>query len=387
MELIKLDKQGGSRPVRIKDIGREITEWDEHAYRRVISTELTPDQVEKIVTPARVYPKQKNVLAVHWHPEFIPMELIVKRIRATFPNMKQSLIIPTQHNRIMSYNGYSGVEVDCYSHGFNRKVQLLLHFSQKNLDRADVLAAMLDHTFKYRAGQLHEYIDTIINPAFEDRMQEAAGETGADQDLVEFVRIHARKLKGLIEKFYDITPEESVKNKVVRDYFDTLGEIYDRRIIDRVQVFLKAVKRIVKSHFSLRYFYRASEVIEEARGLGAGIVVPHPEQFWPILLADYDVDGYEVWNPQSREYTEFLINVVDRKNKTRCRAERPLIIFMGDDTHMGEKIKPEQYQDREKVGREIGVQPAWDDLVIRKSLITANVSRLKVIEEYKNRLA
>ncbi len=50
------------------------------------------------------------------------------------------------------------------------------------------------------------------------------------------------------------------------------------------------------------------------------MVIPHPEQFWPILLADYDVDGYEVWNPQSREYTDFLIRALDNQNKRRLPA-------------------------------------------------------------------
>jgi hypothetical protein len=77
------------------------------------------------------------------------------------------------------------------------------------------------------------------------------------------------------------------------------------------------VKALVKVEFSLKYFYRTSEVIEEARALGAGIVIPHPEQFWPILLKEYDVDGIEVWNPQSRRYTEFLISVLNRRNQKR----------------------------------------------------------------------
>jgi hypothetical protein len=120
---------------------------------------------------------------------------------------------------------------------------------------------------------------------------------------------------------------------------------------------------------------------------GAGIVVPHPEQFWPILLAEYDVDGYEVWNPQSQRYTDFLISVVNRKNRERTVTQRSLLIFMGDDTHMGEKIKEPKFQDKEKAGREIGYQPVWDDLNIRKRLIKAQVNISSVIDEYRLRLA
>jgi hypothetical protein len=60
---------------------------------------------------------------------------------------------------------------------------------------------------------------------------------------------------------------------------------------------------------------------------------------------------------------------------------------MGDDTHMGEKRKDPQLQDPEKAKREIGLQPAWDDLKIRKQLVFANTSRKKVIREYINRLS
>jgi len=59
---------------------------------------------------------------------------------------------------------------------------------------------------------------------------------------------------------------------------------------------------------------------------------------------------------------------------------------MGDDCHMGEKVKDPRFQDREKAAREIGVQPAWDDLAIRKSLILAGVDRRKAITEYKSKL-
>jgi len=44
-------------------------------------------------------------------------------------------------------------------------------------------------------------------------------------------------------------------------------------------------------------------------------------------------------------------------------------------------------QDPKKARREIGLQPAWDDLTIRKQLIFANTDRKKVIRDYKDRLA
>jgi hypothetical protein len=327
------------------------------------------------------------VLAVHWHPENIPLDLVHQRIQNMFPNREMELIIPTQHNELFTYDGYTGVEVDCYSPEFNRKVQLLVHFETSKLESADVFKAMLVHTFRYRSRQLFDFIDTIVEPEYDDRVQKAASSTGADQKLIQFVRVHVKKLQKLYEANEKHTPREAVKNKLIRHYFDTLRGHYDDLLINHAQLFLKAIKKIVKANFNLDFFYETREVIEEIRSLGGGIVIPHPEQFWPILLAEYDVDGYEVWNPQSREYTEFLIRVVHHQNKTRQHREKPILLFMGDDCHLGEKIRDPMYQDPEKAGRQVGVQSAWDDLAIRKSLIVANADRHNLIEEYKARLS
>ncbi|MBF0275374.1 MAG: hypothetical protein HQK84_09110, partial [Nitrospinae bacterium] len=170
------------------------------------------------------------------------------------------------------------------------------------------------------------------------------------------------------------------------NFFENLKDDYDELLLNRALNFIKEMKRIVKENFALDYFYKTEEIIEEVRGLGGGIVVPHPEQFWPILLAEYDVDGYEVWNPQSREFTEFLINVVNKQNKQKRFNKKDLLIFMGDDCHMGEKVKDSNKRKPEKYKREIGVQEAWDDLTIRKSLIFANTDRSSVIDEYTARL-
>jgi len=98
------------------------------------------------------------------------------------------------------------------------------------------------------------------------------------------------------------------------------------------------------------------------------------------------VDGIEVWNPQSQQYTEFLINVVNRRNRMGWHGERPILIFMGDDCHMSERTRDPAEQDPDKAAREIGLQPAWHDFAIRKSLIINGVSRRKIIAEYRARL-
>lgn len=379
-------KNDKSKAVDTTDLTEEITEWDQQAYLNTISTELTEEQKLRIINPEKISHRQESVLAVHWHPEFVPMDLIEKRIDVSFPGKKNELIIPTQHNVLISYGRYTGVEVDCYSSEFKRKIQLLLHFEESRLSKADKLKEMLAHTHKYRSSQLFEILHTITDKKMEHRLQLAVDSTGADEETVRFIQINAYKLEKLIIKNEAITPEDSIKNALLANYIDMYREHYDRRFINCARNFVKAVKKIVKANFTLEYFYQTGEIIEEARYIGGGIVVPHPEQFWPVLLAEYDVDGYEVWNPQSKEYTEFLINVVKNGNKNRKQGDRRLLIFMGDDTHMGEKVKEPKHQNPTKANREIGVQDAWDDPVISKNLIIANAGRLKVIEEYKNRI-
>ncbi len=386
MEVVRLDAANVCSPVNLSKVPREITDEDQAHYATIISTQLSPAVVQRLKTPAKTYPRQTEVMALHWHPEFVPLNIVEDRIAATFPNQEMSLIIPTQHNEILTVGDYSGVEVDCYASGFKRKVQLLLHFAADNVKGADKLVSMLNHTRTYRSSQLFDLMDSLIEDTYASRREEAAGKTGADEDTVEFCRIYTRKLKTLLENNWQSTPRDMIKNKLVRNFLDMKREHYGERFISRVQTYVKEVKKLVKADFPLRYFYRATEIIEETRALGGCVVIPHPEQFWPVLLADYDVDGYEVWNPQSQEYTEFLIQVVNRQNESRGRTERPLLVFMGDDCHMGEKVKDLEQQDIAKAAREIGVQPAWEDMAIRKQLVVAGMCRSRVIEEYTGRL-
>lgn len=365
----------------------EVTPDDERIYRKIISTELDEQQTRAILDPPESHPKQRHVLAIHWHPEFIPIELVRQRLDTMFPNRVDELVIPTQHNELLTYGDYAGVEVDAYSVSFKRKVQLLFHFNAERLKgRGEVFKQMLEHTRRYRATQLFDLVDSLLNPEKQDRVDRAAAATGADDGLISFTRIHARRFKQLLDEFEPITPKQMVKNKLLREYFDELRDVFDDRLIDHVQTFTRAVKKIMKRAFPLDYFYRTEEVIEEGRSLGAAVVIPHPEQFWPVLLEDLDVDGIEVWNPQSFEYTQFLIDVVDRQNRRQPRRDRPLLITMGDDCHLGEKVKDPRYQDPAKARREVGLQPPWDDLNIRKKLILAEAEREQVIQEYRSRL-
>lgn len=365
---------------------RGITDQDRAVFLNLVTSGLTEEQVRRVVTPTRVFPRQKEILAIHWHPEWIPLDLVARRIAATFPYCESSLIIPTQHNELMIMGDHAGVEVDCYASGFNRKVQLLLHFKADRVAKAGALLAMLDHTFKYRAGQLYELMDSIVNSEYNDRMDAAAAKTGSSEDVVALTRFYTARLRQLIRECESATPPQMLKNRLIQEFLHAQRRQHPAAMISRAVLLVQAVKEIVKRKFSLSYFFRVSEVIEETRGLGGGVVIPHPEQFWPILLADYDVDGYEVWNPESREYTEFLIRALNRHNKLRGPSRRPLIIFMGDDTHMSVKARDPETQEPSKLVREIGVQPAWEDVAIRRSLSLAGTNRAQVIELYKERL-
>ncbi|MCA9522990.1 MAG: hypothetical protein KC609_18575, partial [Myxococcales bacterium] len=130
----------------------ELSDRDHARYDQVVSVDLSAEQEQRIVNPDESHPTQREVLALHWHPEFIPIPLIHRRVDALFPNREAELLIPTQHNVLESYDGqFTGVEVDCYSPEFNRKVQLLMHVESARLDspRAAIFKNMLAHTFKY----------------------------------------------------------------------------------------------------------------------------------------------------------------------------------------------------------------------------------------------
>lgn len=363
---------------------------DEEVFLNLINITLEPWQKEQIRTPELVCPRQEATLAVHWHPEFVPIPLIRERMAAMFPNVCNELCIPTQHNELLVLGGYAGVEIDCFSRAFNQKVQLLAHFKEDRIQDAVTFKQMLSHTYKYRSLQLYAFLEAISGGEILDhaapQIRQAAHLSGADASVSRFSAFIARKLSSMIEKHQQTIPSSTLKNKLVRNYINSYRSLFGHVFIDRVQSFVREVKTVVKSEFSPQYYYLTSEMIEEIRGLGGCIVIPHPEQFWPILLADYDVDGYEVWNPQSQRYTEFLISVVDNHNRHRHSNRRKLLVFMGDDCHLGEKTLPPDVQDPLKAEREVGLQPAWEDMNICKRLISSMTGKLEVIQEYKERL-
>ncbi|MEW5723627.1 MAG: hypothetical protein AB1896_11010, partial [Thermodesulfobacteriota bacterium] len=71
---------------------------------------------------------------------------------------------------------------------------------------------------------------------------------------------------------------------------------------------------------------------------------------------------------------------------SRAQNRRPLLVFMGDDTHLSVKVKDRGVVDPSKLDREVGYQPAWDDPGVQKSLSLALASRARIIAAYKERL-
>lgn len=374
----------------LRNFSPEPTLEDEAFFMELINTNLNHWQEEQIRIPPYRCPKQNAVLAVHWHPEFIPIPLVRERMSEMFPNISEELCIPTQHNELLELGDYAGVEIDCFSRAFNQKVQLLAHFKADRVREAGVFKNMLSHTYNYRSLQLDSFLEALCGGEHleksSEQLQNAAKLSGADAEVSRFAAFVALKLKSLIEAHRCTISRSTLKNKLIRDLIDRYRDIFGHLFIDRVQSYVREVKTLVKSEFSPEYYYLTSEVIEEIRGLGGCIVIPHPEQFWPILLANYDVDGYEVWNPQSQRYTEFMLSVVEEQNKHRHSNRRKLLIFMGDDCHLSEKVRPLHVQDPAKAAREVGLQPAWDDLSIRKKLIALKSERREVIRDYKELL-
>jgi len=376
------------REIRRRElISPEVTSRDEQALIKITSTELSAAEKARILTPPITHRRQELIIALHWHPEFIPMDLIRERIGAMYPSRKEELIIPTQHNEFMTYDSlYSGVEIDCFSEEFNQKVQLLIHLRTERLDSANVLKEMAGYTFKYRSLQLYAFMDAFTSPD-ENKIERAVRATGADDNIIAFTSRAVGKVRSMLEVMGEEIAPQMIKNKILRNFLDTYRKEFGDSFINRAQAFLQAVKREVKSDFPNHFFYRTREVIEEARSLGAGVIIPHPEQFWPILLAGYDVDGIEVWNPQSRRYTDFLISIIDQKNEAREKGARKLLLLMGDDTHMGEKIKEPGAQNMDKAAREVGLQEAWHEMEINKKLIMAKMTKADMLHAYRERIS
>jgi hypothetical protein len=177
---------------------------------------------------------------------------------------------------------------------------------------------------------------------------------------------------------------EMLKNRLLTDFMLARNQGLDPSLFGSSLSVANVVKSFVKHRLNYQRFSSAQEVIEEVRALGAGIVIPHPPQFWPALIDDLDVDGWEVWNPSTPNHVLFLIESL---NRAQGRGRRPLLAFMGDDTHMSSKIRANITEDKNGRGREIGFQPPWWEAPVAQALKRTGQSRERTMDEYRARLS
>ncbi|UQZ90585.1 hypothetical protein C4J81_15775 [Deltaproteobacteria bacterium Smac51] len=365
---------------------QNITEEDWNLFNRLTSVELDDREKAMAVSPGRTAPGETELLAVHWHPEWVPMNLIGERLEASFPDAANSLIIPTQHNKVMTFGPWAGVEADAYDRQYGQKVQLLIHFRADRLDRAGTFIGMMERTYNYRAHQLLDILSRLAEPDEVSSRVWSSLSCSIPSESLRMARFYAIRLRALIEMSGILGSErdEMLKNRLLSDFM--LRRVCRRHsvLLEQAMVFINAIKRSVKAELSPDAFYSPQEIIEEARSFGAGVVIPHPPVFWPILLSDLDVDGWEVWNSSTPSHTVFLTEALSRANQ--IQRKRPLLVFMGDDTHMSAKIRLPVSDQKGSASREIGFQDPWFSQPVRDALNKTNQSRTNTINEYRDRL-
>lgn len=373
------------------------------AFTKLTDIDVSPAQEERARTPHRIFPEQRSVFATHWHPENVPFHCLRDRLTAMYPAQEKSLIIPTEHNIIMEWDNFAGVEVDCYDADLGLKVQLLLHFKAervalpKNEDEektqtghsSHTLHTMLAETANYRGYQLLDLL-TLLEEKKPEVVNQAAKQSGANKKIINTVARSAAQLHSLVSHYMETqTTKYSAhicKNKLIRNYLDSTQPL-PKELMPIAQRYVQAVKKNMKKSFDYSNLHPVHHIIEEARALGAGIVIPHPEIFWPVLLTDYDIDGIEIWNPCSNRYTTFLLDMIARKNAIRkAHRHKILLPFMGDDCHMAEKTRELALQDPEKAYREIGLQEPWDSPEILTRLEAMNMTKESIMDMYTERL-
>jgi hypothetical protein len=87
----------------LREATEEITDWDWRTFEKLTSVELDVREKERIVCPERVFEQNDPVLAIHWHPEMVPIPLVQKRIEAIYPHPQKTLITPPKQNKLLIY--------------------------------------------------------------------------------------------------------------------------------------------------------------------------------------------------------------------------------------------------------------------------------------------
>lgn len=372
----------------LKAAAKDIGEEDWRHFNHLTSVELNRQERELAARPDRLAPEVKEYLAVHWHPEWAPLECIRRRLDLAFPQAENSLAIPTQHNKVLSFGPWAGVEVDAFDRKYGLKVHLLVHFAAERLPRASAFLSMMDHTYNYRAHQLLDILNRLAEPDVPADKIKLGLKGSISREGILMARFYAIRLKALIEESGIIggSRDEMLKNRLLTDFIMARTAPEHQIFAEQAFIYINAIKKMVKKNLKPAEFYSPEEVIEEARSLKAGVVIPHPPQFWPILLDDLDVDGWEVWNPSTPDHTMFLLEVMNQANACRRAGRRRLLAFMGDDTHMSAKFRRNLCAEKDSANREIGFQPPWNDPAVKDLLNRTGQSLTQTINEYRSRL-
>lgn len=381
------DQETAAANFSLKAAVNDIGEADWRRFDHLTSVELNDEEKELAARPGLTAPEAGEFLAVHWHPEWTPLDLIRRRLELAFPRADNFLAIPTQHNKVLSFGSWAGVEADVYDRRYGLKVQLLIHLPAERLAGASTFQAMMDHTYNYRAHQLLGILSRLAEPDEAALKVQASLKSTIAESAMEMARFYAVRLRAMIESSGILggSRDEMLKNRLLPDFMALSVPPAQQNLLGQALMFVKAFKKTVKGELRPEKFYSPQEVIEEARSLGAGIVIPHPPIFWPILLSGLDVDGWEVWNPSTPHHTLFLLETMHRINESRRRGRR-LLAFMGDDTHMSAKIRLERDNEKDADGREIGFQPPWTDPEVDATLKRTSQSLTNTLNEYRFRL-
>lgn len=358
-----------------------IVQSKEELFEDLIKDQLNKDKTDKVTNPRFIMPEIENVLALHWHPENLSIETAVKRLSKTFPNATNKLIIPTDHNIFKSYQGISGTEIDCFAKELKKKVQLLIHIKDDNLKNSFTLKTMVNYSAEFSKKFLLFFLDSLIGKSTVSNFiwEKVASEAVLDKKYYEEIRKLSKEFITLFESRkidYFL-----ISNSLLVNFVCNILTKYNDLIKKQAKLFLLEFKKLCYIHFDTKFFYSVEDFVEEVQWSGGAISVPHPEQFWPILLTKYKFDGIEFWNPSSASYSELILDRIIRLNKYKKEAVIPLV---GDDTHFNKLV--EEVSKNRIPSRDLGYQPIWKSKIIQQILKRNSLCKQKIIDLYRERL-
>ena len=99
------------------------------------------------------------------------------------------------------------------------------------------------------------FIESIINPEYDDRMQEAAELTGANEKLVALLRFYTARLNRLIYDHEGLAPPAMIKNKLIPEFLNVQRKRHPDTTINRALLLAAAVKENRQKEFPADLFF------------------------------------------------------------------------------------------------------------------------------------